>query len=73
MAEETAVIIGGTMDDNTIAVIFCSEVTAKRLVGIDGNCKDSLVVSNYIGDDEAIMVSKDEFLDWLYERKQKTA
>lgn len=58
------------MDDNTIAVVFCSESTAKRLIEIDSNCKDSLVISNYLSDDEAIMVSKDEFLNWLYERKE---
>jgi len=53
------------MDDNTICVIFCNWDTANTLIEQDENVKDSLVVSSYLDDDEAIVVSKDEFLQWL--------
>ena len=53
------------MDDDKIAVAFCSWNTAIRLVEQDENVQGSLVVSGYLGDDEVIVVEKDEFLKWL--------
>ena len=58
------------MNDNDEVVVFCSETTAISLLKTDEEIKDALVISPLIPDTDAIVVNKQEFLDWLYEVKE---
>ena len=48
-------------------VAFCNSKTAKELINNDSEIKEALVISDLIPDTDAIVVKKQEFLDWLYE------
>lgn len=54
-----------TIDDDTVCVVFCNWNVAKELVDKDKNIEDCLVISSYLDDNEAVVVSKDEFLKWV--------
>ena len=58
------------MNDNDEVVVFCSATTAISLMQDDEEIKDALVISPLIPDTDAIVVKKQGFLDWLYEKKQ---
>lgn len=58
------------MNDYDEVVAFCNSKTAEELIKDDPEIKESLVVSDLIPDTDAIVVKKQEFLDWLYERNQ---
>lgn len=58
------------MNDNDEVVVFCSETTAISLMQNDEEIKEALVISPLIPDSDAIVVKKQEFLDWLYEDKE---
>ena len=58
------------MNDNDEVVVFCSATTAISLMQDDEEIKDALVISPLIPDTDAIVVKKQDFLDWLYEKKQ---
>lgn len=58
------------MNDNDEVVVFCSETTAISLLKADEEIKEALVISPLIPDTDAIVVKKQEFLDWLYEKNQ---
>ncbi len=60
------------IDDNTICVLFCSPRTAEELMATNPEVKDTLVVSSYLDDDEAIVVAKDEFLSWVRGRDSES-
>ena len=57
------------MNDNDEVVVFCSATTAINLMQDDEEIKKALVISHLIPDSDAIVVKKQEFLDWLYEGK----
>ena len=58
------------MNDNDEVVVFCSTTTAISLTKDDEEIKEALVISPLIPDTDAIVVKKQEFLDWLYEVKE---
>lgn len=58
------------MNDNDEVVVFCSTTTAISLMQDDEEIKEALVISPLIPDTDAIVVKKQEFLDWLYEGKE---
>lgn len=58
------------MNDNDEVVVFCSTTTAISLLKGDEEIKEALVISSLIPDSDAIVVKKQEFLDWLYEKNQ---
>ena len=58
------------MNDNDEVVVFCSTTTAISLMQDDEEIKEALVISPLIPDTDAIVVKKQDFLDWLYEKKQ---
>lgn len=58
------------MNDNDKVVVFCSAKTAISLMQDDEEIKEALVISPLIPDTDAIVVKKQEFLDWLYEKNQ---
>lgn len=58
------------MNDNDEVVVFCSTTTAISLMQDDEEIKEALVISPLIPDTDAIVVKKQEFLDWLYEKNQ---
>lgn len=58
------------MNDNDEVVVFCSTTTAISLMQDDEEIKEALVISPLIPDSDAIVVKKQEFLDWLYEKNQ---
>lgn len=58
------------MNDNDEVVVFCSTTTAISLLKGDEEIKEALVISPLIPDTDAIVVKKQEFLDWLYEGKE---
>lgn len=51
-------------------VAFCNSKTAEELINDDSEIKEALVISDLIPDTDAIVVKKQEFLDWLYEKNQ---
>ena len=55
------------MRNNEPCVAFCSPNTAREI------CLPEyvLVVSGLIPDDEVMVVARDEFLNWLYEREEE--
>lgn len=59
-----------SMNDNDEVVVFCSATTAISLMRDDEEIKESLVISPLIPDTDAIVVKKQEFLEWLYEKNQ---
>ena len=59
-----------SMNDNDKVVVFCSAKTAISLMQDDEEIKEALVISPLIPDTDAIVVKKQEFLDWLYEKNQ---
>lgn len=59
------------MNDNDEVVVFCSTTTAISLMQDDEEIKEALVISPLIPDTDAIVVKKQEFLNWLYEGKEK--
>ena len=62
--------VGIHMNDNDEVVVFCSATTAISLMQDDEEIKEALVISPLIPDTDAIVVKKQEFLDWLYEKNQ---
>ena len=58
------------MNDNDKVVVFCNSKTAEELIKDDSEIKEALVISDLIPDTDAIVVKKQEFLDWLYEKNQ---
>lgn len=53
------------MKDDEIVVIFCNSAVADELSAeMD---RTSLVISDLLSNSEVIMVSKNDFLTWLYE------
>ncbi len=50
--------------DDEIVVAFCSPNTAKQVPLPDDTC----VITGLMPDDEVIVVPRQEFLDWLYEK-----
>lgn len=59
------------MNDNDIVLLFCNVDTAEELLAKDESVGPALVVSDSIPKGEAIVVKKEEFLDWLYEKKEE--
>lgn len=59
------------MNDDDIVLLFCNVDTAEELLAKDESVGPALVVSDSIPKGEAIVVKKDEFLDWLYEKKEE--
>lgn len=59
------------MNDYDEVVAFCNSKTAKELISDDSEIKESLVVSDLIPDSDAIVVKKQEFIEWLYETGDK--
>lgn len=59
------------MNDNDIVLLFCNVDTAEELLAKDESVGPALVVSDSIPKGEAIIVKKEEFLDWLYEKKEE--
>ena len=51
-------------------VAFCNSKTAEELINDDSEIREALVISDLIPDTDAIVVKKQEFLDWLYEVKE---
>ena len=62
--------LGNNMNDNDEVVAFCNFKTAEELINDDSEIKEALVISPLIPDTDAIVVKKQEFLDWLYEKNQ---
>lgn len=58
------------MNDYDEVVAFCNSKTAKELISDDSEITEALVISDLIPDTDAIVVKKQEFLDWLYEKNQ---
>lgn len=58
------------MNDYDEVVAFCNSKTAKELISDDSEITESLVISDLIPYTDAIVVKKQEFLDWLYESKR---
>ena len=58
------------MNDYDEVVAFCNSKVAEELIKGGSEIKESLVVSDLIPDSDAIVVKKQEFLDWLYEKNQ---
>lgn len=58
------------MKDYDEVVAFCNSKTAEELIKDDSEIKESLVVSDMIPYTDAIVVKKQEFLEWLYESKR---
>ncbi len=58
------------MNDYDEVVAFCNSKVAEELIKDGSEIKESLVVSDLIPDSDAIVVKKQEFLDWLYEKNQ---
>lgn len=56
------------MNDYDEVVAFCNSNVAEELIKDDSEIKKSLVVSDLIPDTDAIVVKKQEFLNWLYEK-----
>lgn len=50
--------------DDEIVVVFCNPETAEELRFPD----TTTVVTGLLDDDEVIVVPRQEFIDWLYER-----
>lgn len=59
------------MNDNDIVLLFCNVDTAEELLAKDESVGPALVVSDSIPKGEAVVVNKQEFLDWLYEKKEE--
>ena len=59
------------MQDNDIVLLFCNVDTAEELLAGNEEVGPALVVADCIPAGEAIVVNKQEFLDWLYERKEE--
>ena len=59
------------MKDYDEVVAFCNSKTAEELIKDDSEIKESLVVSDMIPYTDAIVVKKQEFLEWLYETGDK--
>lgn len=57
------------MRDDEIVVVFCNSVVANELS--ENMDRTSLVISDLLSDSEAIVVSKNDFLTWLYEDKKE--
>ena len=53
--------------DDEIVVTFVSQNTARELELPD----DVMVVTGLLDDDEVIVVPRQEFLSWLFERKEE--
>ena len=58
------------MNDYDEVVAFCNSKTAKELISDDSEITEALVISDLIPYSDAIVVKKQEFLDWLYESKR---
>lgn len=58
------------MNDYDEVVAFCNSKVAEELIKDGSEIKESLVVSDLIPDTDAIVVKKQEFLEWLYEKNQ---
>lgn len=56
------------MNDDTICVVFCNPKDALEFLE-DGEMGDNMVLSKVIPEGEAIVVPKDEFLEWLRGRE----
>ena len=57
--------------EDEIVVVFCDPATAQKLIATDPVIEDALVITTALEPGNAIVVPKKEFLDWIYERKQK--
>ena len=53
------------LQDDDIAVIFCSPENAEKFKSEDADIEDSLVVTRLLAETECVVVRKDEFLEWL--------
>lgn len=58
------------MHDYDEVVAFCNSKTAKELISDDSEITEALVISDLIPYTDAVVVKKQEFLDWLYENKR---
>lgn len=58
------------MNDYDEVVAFCNSKTAKELISDDSEITEALVISDLIPYTDAVVVKKQEFLDWLYENKR---
>lgn len=58
------------MNDDTICVVFCNMADAMDFLE-DDDMLDCVVMSKVIPEGEAIVVPKDEFLEWLKGRKEE--
>lgn len=54
-----------SIDDETPCVLFCNWNNANEFIENDKNIEDCLVISSYLNDNEVILVTKDEFLNWV--------
>lgn len=60
------------MNDNDIVLLFCNVDTAEEMLAGNEEVGPALVVADCIPAGEAIVVKKQEFLDWLYEREESS-
>lgn len=56
------------MNDNDVVVLFCNANTAKEL----GLKKEVAVITELLADDMAVIVKRDEFIEWLLEKYDET-
>jgi len=55
------------MSDDELCVVFCSQDTANKLIGLDTNIQDACIVWSRISDDTAVVVSEKDLIKWLDE------
>lgn len=58
------------MNDDTICVVFCNLADAMEFLE-DDDMMDCVVMSKVIPEGEAIVVPKDEFLEWLRDGRER--
>ena len=54
------------MKDDEIVLIVCNPETAKKLLINDPDVKESLVITDVMPDTDAVVVPKQDFIDWVY-------
>ena len=55
------------MRDDEIAVVFCNQKVADKLIAETPDIKGTCVIWDGIKDNVAIIASRDEFVEWLEE------
>ena len=54
------------MKDDEIVLIVCNSETAKKIITTDPDIKESLIITDVMPDTDAVIVPKQDFLDWVY-------